>query len=224
MFAGRNVARGELVSGIPPRRCGGFTLIEVVVSLGIASVIGLLLFNTLGFSNQVVARIDEQESVSGGGVDMQSRMLRFVELARPVKLYEDGKEIAFEGHRDRLRFVSDISSNDKHIGLHIFTLDVERIDRKDALVLHVGPYSREAWLADDTRKTTSAVITRDVEDASFDYFHRDGGRLSEWLPEWGDETAMPELIRVNIRGKVSISATKILIGAPRIGGYYAPEI
>lgn len=224
MFVRRKLARRMVVSRMPSHRCSGFTLIEVVVSLGIASVIGLLLFNTLGFSNQVVARIDEQQAVSGGGVDMQSRVLRFVELARPVKLYEDGKEIAFEGHKDRLRFVSEISRNDKHVGLHIFTLDVERIEHRDALVLHVSPYSREAWLADDIRKTTSAIIIPDLQDATFDYFHRDGGRLSDWLSEWGDETAMPELIRVNIREKSSTGTAKTLIGAPRIGGYYAPEI
>ena len=224
MRARRNVTERVATSRVPGVLCRGFTLIEVVVSLGIASIIGLLLFNTLGFSNQVVARIDDQQSVSSGGVEMQLRVQNFMENARPLKLYEDGNEIAFEGRRDRLRFVSEISRNDKHLGLHIFTLGMERIDRKDALVMHVMPYSKEAWLDDDSREATSAVIMPDIEDSTFDYFKRDGGHLSNWLSEWADEKVLPALIRINVREHATSSTAKTLIAAPRVGAYYAPEI
>ena len=176
----------------------GFTLLELIVSIGMISIIVLILAGALRLAyqsfNSGESRIIELEKHRSSLRIIDSQIQSHVPLS-----YEDaqegGKKFYFRGGRDSMQFTTNYSiwGGEKGFVLASYTV---RSDEDGTQSLSV---SENIIGMEQQRETT---LFDDYNQIYFEYFYKDPfEEEGRWVEQWEDELNLPTKVRVHlIRG------------------------
>jgi general secretion pathway protein J len=177
----------------------GYTLIEMMVSLSLLGLIGLLLSGSFQFgartweiTSQEVDRIGEVEAA-------QSLLRRQVGQVLPLTFRGQAAEpeTVFVGGTQDLRFAAPLSLHQSDAGLYVFVLGTSTTGPTEDLVVQWQVY-RPDWPATGAPLGEPLVVVADIADLQLTYF----GRVNEeadpvWQTEWKAK-GVPMLLRIDI--------------------------
>lgn len=184
------------------RRDGGFTLLELLVSMTLLGLILALLFGGLRTGNRVWessnSRTDAVARIQTVHGFLRAQVSALTPLAAAAEAGGEPKA-AFEGERERLRFVAMLPS---HFGVGGFqTIEVRAIEREGARDLGLAwwPYLPGENAPAEPDEDSSAVLLEDVGEVAFAYFGAEGEDAEPaWTERWLDQPAPPELVRLSV--------------------------
>lgn len=191
------------------KRARGFTLLEMLLVLGLVAVLMLTLMQLLsqtatiwGDSNEEIQRIENDELAL-------SFIRKMFDRTTPVNW--DANETgliskAFLGKEKQLYFVAPLPiSAAEHLGLYLYSLSVEKSPTQvnHALVISYWPFnpaSLEKTLESERRHE---VIMTDVAAITFRYFgdkdYSDGLDTPIWHDNWEAAGDLPLAVQLSIR-------------------------
>jgi len=181
---------------------GGFTLIEVLVSLVLLALVLALLAGGLRFARgtwDAAAKLDEQ-----AGSDIAERFLR-ARLGEAMPLYEHRTagtvRVVFHGSGDALTFVAAAPNGPAGAGIYRYALEVARSagTERRALVVKLAPYQARQTEAGAEWASEQHELVRNLKSVAFRYFGRGELRAQPaWHAAWTRTDAMPHLVEMTI--------------------------
>jgi general secretion pathway protein J len=187
------------------RRQEGFSLVEVVIALSLAAIMGAGFLGAMRLMADSASRISD---VSDRTADM-SLIADFLRQAfgsaqhlsyrhSHDEMTGDGVRPFFVGVERHVRWVGALPVRHGVRGLHFLALRVvERGDGKQDLVLDYLPYSNEQRMP-PWEQMRSHMILPDIAAFSLAYLGGSGPN-AQWRSEWEGTADLPVAVRVSIR-------------------------
>jgi prepilin-type N-terminal cleavage/methylation domain-containing protein len=189
------------MTGRRPRSDAGFSLLELVVGLGVLALLLALLPGSLRLGQRTFERTAMIEAREG---HLATRAFLGASLAEAMPLYVSprtgGTGLAFRGTALTLEFIAPSAAGPTGGGLYRYRLSVQPIPgrREAGLTLTMAPFrpGGEAERAGEAR-----VLAEGPDGAvGFRYFgriERRGEAPPQWTPEWPRSDALPDLVEVS---------------------------
>jgi general secretion pathway protein J len=186
------------------RRQSGFTLIELVVAMVLLGIMMLLLYSGLTFA---LRSWDAGEANGRNTVDRrigENFLRRELTELFPMR-WKDPMTLkfAFEGEKQRLRFVSSRAAGATVGGISLVGLEVEP-DAGNPKARHLT--MRRAMPDDEAKdfapldRAERTVLIADVETATFEYFGSENDFTeSKWSDSWTYPGRMPQMVRLRVK-------------------------
>lgn len=178
---------------------GGFTLVELILSLVIVSIIMLGLLTALrsfGITEDKlqrrVAAIDESRAVTSFLEDILGRVA--IRPPRPGSVQGSPDESIFVGTSTAVQWVGVMPARQGVGGMHHFRLFVADVDGVAALMLGFLPYAGPDQSPDWTQ-AEQRVLLRGLERLELRYMLVGSGT---WLPAWRNSSGPEQLSRVGV--------------------------
>ncbi len=173
-------------------RARGFTLLEVLIALGLISIIMVILFSSLRTASKAWDAVDRAVY----RLDEERRAQRFLNdrLSRAVMLRLKtgrGNPVAFAGDDEHLSFVTSLFEFLEYGGIYAVDL-YYKADGK-ALMLRFAPFDPSHALADQFDQAREDTLLEQVDSLHFNYLDKRGN----WNDEW-HENRPPKLVRIAI--------------------------
>jgi prepilin-type N-terminal cleavage/methylation domain-containing protein len=170
----------------PPR---GFTLVEVLVAMALASLVLLALFGGMAIAVRGVAQLASASGRTDDGRQLALWLRREIEVALPPDLGGPAR-LPFAGEAAALRFLTMDAGGATEVSLALETAPAGATGAA-RLVLARRPV--EGGLP------TRVVLARDLAAVRFSYWGRpvEGGDAG-WADGWSDPREIPTLVRVVI--------------------------
>jgi general secretion pathway protein J len=190
------------------KRQAGFTLIEIVVAMVLLAIMLVLLYSALNFS------LRSWDAGDAAGRRVADRRLGEGFLRREVsELFPmrwktptmPSLKFAFEGERDRVRFVSSRPAGLAQGGLSLVGIEVQAEPapsrRKDLVMRRAMPDDEQTSFAPlDAAKPT--LLIEGVDSITFDYFGAENDFTQpQWTDSWKWPGRIPEMIRLHIQAE-----------------------
>ena len=189
-------------------REGGFTLIEVLVSLTLLAIVFAMVFGALRFTGRARA-ITEVHAVRAERIQTAHRLLRRL-LARAYPLAwkaADGPRYAFEGRPKTLTFVTLLPGYPSIAGPYTVTLYADKSRDGEALWLKLAPYRRDPDKGPEPETIEDVILMPAPVEVAFTYFGKpDDQADARWFSEWGAEDRLPSMVRIALGESGSKSA------------------
>jgi general secretion pathway protein J len=187
------------------RRARGFTLLELMIGLGLLGLIMILIFAGM----QLTFRgWDTAEAASEKANRMrlvQALLARELAAVFPYRWKTSvDMKLAFVGAADSLRFVSSTPPRAGQRGLNLVELFLDRSGRDVRLLMRRQIPAREQRDFEPLEHEDSVVLLDHLEGAAFEFFGSDtpAGK-SSWRDRWEDPQRLPRLVRVSLRSQGS---------------------
>lgn len=184
---------------------GGFTLLELLISLTLLGMILVLLFGGLRLGmrswDASQLQIDKLNSVRS----VESFLRREITLAYPY-VWKNAltQQVAFLGERSKISFVAQLPSRISGGGLNVISVGLEQRGNVRRVVWKNLPL--DARMKDFTALTESpemllvASELEDVEDIWLSYFGQESDNTApRWLDRWENSTRLPQLVRLQVK-------------------------
>lgn len=194
---------------VSDRTQGGFTLLEMMVSMALLGILMAMAYGGL--------RAGIRAAASGEAAIERTNQIRVAQQflrgqlsrALPLVIVDDpdaeGEEdvteqVVFEGEKDFMRFVAPMPGYLGFGGPHIQVLAVRNGDNgKELIFAHdlLNVFEREDPLENDRREPI--VLLDGIQDAEFLYrtFDEDG-EVGEWDSEWEDAGSSPLMVKIDL--------------------------
>ncbi len=173
-------------------RARGFTLLEVLIALGLISIIMVILFSSLRTASKAwdavdraVYRLDEERRVQQF---LNNRLSRAVMLRLKTGR---GNPVAFAGDDEHLSFVTPLFEFLEYGG--IYAVDVYYKADGKALMLRFAPFDPTHSLDTQLDQAQEDTLLEQVDAIHFSYLDKRG----DWNDEWR-ENRPPKLVRISI--------------------------
>jgi len=191
-------------------REGGFTLLELIISITLVAIIVLIVAGavSLGYRsfNSGERKLNAIERLRSSLTILDAQ----VQSGVPLTLEDGGvKQYYFVGEQESLKFSTNYSIWGGQRGYVIVNYRVEK-DDKGKRTLFVSEYK----VGMENQK--EAKLLDGFDEITFDYFRQDATEEEgEWITQWAEEEMMPTRIRLNlVRGSSVLS----YIMPVRVGG------
>lgn len=185
-----------------PRREAGFTLIELIIALGLMGLILSLLFGGLRFSSTVWTAVQTRSATAQASEASRRVVRRLLESAQPVRGRRGA--LLFDGSATRLHFVGPPPANAKRGDR--FDLILEQ--KADTLTLRWRPFIPGTAETEGAAWKSRALAT-DVKNVSFRYYAAAERNVKPlWHTAWRDRKLRPMLVEVKMTratGKETLS-------------------
>jgi general secretion pathway protein J len=187
------------------RRAAGFTLIELVVAMALLGTMMLLLYSGLSFS---LRSWDAGEASGRRSADRrigENFLRRELSEIFPMRWKDPmALRVAFDGEKERLRFVSARPAGASLGGLSLVSLEVERGDRERHLVMRRAMPDDEAKDFGPLDKAERTVLLEGVDSVQFAYFGAENDFTApKWSDTWPYIERVPQMIRLRMRSSDS---------------------
>jgi general secretion pathway protein J len=180
--------------------CGGFTLLELLISLTLLAVIAVIMIGAMRIGSRSVEagekRMEEQERFR----TVLSLIDAQVQSQAPLTYEEEGnRKYYFRGEGKSLRFATNYSIWGGQRGYVVVDYRVEGGDLGKYIL-----YASEETPGIDGRRDAKLIEAKEI---SFDYFYKDPTKeKGEWLETLSEGNVIPEKIRLHLaRGRETLS-------------------
>jgi general secretion pathway protein J len=187
--------------GPVPRSDGGFTLVELLVSLSLLVIMLALISGAMRFGSRVWEVSDQTER---GQAVVAFRNLLGQRLAESLPLVSSDErgvlQLAFHGSRDELNFLSPLPSRDG-MPAGLFSITLKLIAGPDGArrVLSLDFQPVGAANAASSAASHRPVLLAAVAHLAIRYYGvpKDAAE-ARWLDEWQRQDALPRLVAVDV--------------------------
>ncbi len=174
------------------RRARGFTLLEVLIALGLISLIMVVLFSSLRTASRAWDAVDRAVY----RLDEARRAQRFLNdrLSRALMLRlktGHGNPVAFDGDEEHLRFVTPLFEFLEFGG--IYAVDLHYKPEGKALMLRFTPFDPTRPLEQQLEEAQEDTMLEQVESLRFAYLDKRG----DWQARWRHPRP-PTRVRIRI--------------------------
>jgi prepilin-type N-terminal cleavage/methylation domain-containing protein len=183
----------------PVRRCGGFTLIEVIISITLFSIALSLLLGGFRFASKAW---DAGDRISSQTADLQVTHRVFSNLlgrAFPVTL-EDGDDLrfAFDADSRHLRFTAFMPPYPDIAGLYTIEFFIVQEEGKDQLRLQRTLFDA-ATFPQKQQQGDDVLLLETPGRLTFSYFAQgEGADTESWQHSWGNIDQFPQMVRLSL--------------------------
>ena len=186
------------------QRCGGFTLIEVILAMTLLVTIMVLLYGGLTFA------LKSWDAGDANGRRVADRRLGENFLRRelteifPMRWKNaTAVKFAFEGERERLKFVSSRPAGLAQGGLSLVGFEVVQSNdarRSRNLMMRRAMPDDEAVDFAPLDKSEAVILLADVDTVAFSYFGSENDFTEgKWTEKWEFAASLPQLIRLRVK-------------------------
>ena len=178
---------------------GGFTLLELLVALTIAALLGALMLGLFRFSGTVWQRATTISQSSDDLVLTQQLLRRWFAQLRPFSVNATSRQIAdpLIGHGDSIRFSAPLAADPGEDGLYRIDL---RYDHETAALKAI--YVVDRGSANDptrTRRRGDVMLIDGIEAVAFGYLERSpAGQTPRWLTRWTGRSDLPLAVSMSV--------------------------
>jgi general secretion pathway protein J len=194
---------------------GGFSLIEVLVSLVLLALVLSLLTGAVRFARgtwDAAARLDRE-----AGYDAAS--FTRARLSEAVPLFEHTEtgamRVVFKGASERLSFVAPTPNGPAGAGLYRFVLEVgttSTTGSSPAFLVKLAPYQPQPNVEMAGPALEEHVLAENVKTVRFRYFGRKDPRAApEWHAAWPRTDALPDLVEITMVQKGRENAVPLIV-------------
>lgn len=182
------------------RRAAGFTLVELLLALGLMSMLLALAYGGLRASTRATdkgqAVLEESGRVRMAHQFVRKQLNQMAYLGFTVGETEEERAV-FQGDARKIRFVSPMPGYLGFGGPQVQELAVVPGDDGDELVLSHALL--QGFEEQKLYERDPIVLLDKIEFAEFSFLGRDEtGELSGWTTQWADPTALPEEVSLAI--------------------------
>jgi len=197
----------------------GMTLIELLVGLGLLSLISLLMVGGLRLGLRAW-EVGENRVVQGDRLERTDAFLRQL-LAQSRIRFDDlrvDSPRGFLGRPDGIAFLAPLPEQFGGGGSYSFSLVQEENGATRVLVLHWQPSSPGTNASANTNG--EAALIENMRSAQFSYFGRAVGETAaSWHSDWSGHSGLPRVIRLDLTGLLSPGpASASLYFSPKLAG------
>jgi general secretion pathway protein J len=185
------------------RSQAGFTLLELVVAMALLATMMLLLYSGLNFGIRSWDAGDVNGRRTADRRIGENFLRREIAELFPMRWKEPNVvKFAFEGERDRMRFVSSRPAGLSQGGLSLVGLEVQDEgggSRRRNLVMRRAMPDDEQKSFDPLDKAEPTLMLAGVQSVSFEYFGSENDFTPpQWTDTWKPANRIPEAIRLHI--------------------------
>ncbi len=185
------------------RSAAGFTMIELVLAMALLGLMMVLLYSGLAFA------LRSWDAGDANGRRIADRRIGENFLRRemaelfPMRFKDPmSVKVAFEGGKDRLRFVSSRPAGITQGGLSLVGVEVETgaSPREHHLVMRRAMPDDEAKDFGPLDRAERTVLLEDVDSVQFSYFGTENDFTDpKWYDTWPYAERIPRLVKVRIK-------------------------
>ena len=174
-------------------RARGFTMLELLVSLAVLGMIGVLLASGIGKGRRLWDRMDARAARWAGIEAAQDIIRARIEAIAPLTRYDAVSPYAdVNGTRDRMFFIAPALPDRQPDALADYRLSMST--GSELVLSATSDIAPEKTPARDDR-----VLLRNVARVDFAYFGASPpDNLRRWRDEWYNRPTAPELVRLRI--------------------------
>jgi prepilin-type N-terminal cleavage/methylation domain-containing protein len=184
---------------------GGFTLIESLVALAIASLVALtvaeLLRDGLFYFDRGSQSVDRTEQFALA-VDCLSRDLASARFVEPIGGRPQDATFVGEGE-NRIMFATGGDKSPGAQGEEIVEYTIESDDKTSELVRRRSPWLGPRMRLEDAAMQDPVVVLKGEFDISFRFLVIDPAGSAAWQPDWPGDRGLPRLVRLSLRDRRS---------------------
>lgn len=177
--------------------CGGFTLVELLVSLVLLGLMFTLLASSLGFGTKIWSEHEHESSEASHVMVVENLLRRLISEARPVAVQatkDSPWHVNFAGDKNSIRFSAPMLERLATGGFYEITIRVgEGAGSRKTIEMSWG-------LPDQSKEQMGAVLFEGNVDLEFEFFgSRQVGEPARWYSEWNDQRVLPKLILTRLK-------------------------
>lgn len=182
------------------RRPGGFTLIEVIVSLALLAFALALTFGTLRGATRATERSEATAARSERLRAVQGFLRAQIGAAMPIAYEVDpasGEASFLSGDRNKVRFVGTMPGYLSRGGPYLQTFELQRSGKGMQLVFSYQLLTTEGPI---DKEREPKVLLDGISDGQFEYRTiGTAGKAADWQDQWQARGQIPPLLRLKLR-------------------------
>lgn len=180
------------------RRQAGFTLLEMLLAIGLLVLLAGLAYSTLRTSvrswEAADTQADREDALRVGWPFLHQTLA----AARAERDPDERNAIRFNGDATQLSWVAELPAHFAAGGPRLLTLttaDDPRRDRRQ-LVLRSGSLDPDQVAVEDAQQ---AVLVDHLQEIVIQYYGADDDGAPRWQSVWQQRRSLPQLVRIDIR-------------------------
>lgn len=180
---------------------GGFTLVELLVSMTVLGLLSVMMVGGLHFGARVWERTESAAQDQGRVAAVQALLRRQIAEVQPqqVRGADRRPRVAFEGTAERLVFVAPLPQYLGQGGYYVQALEREAAGATNNLVLRWEPFDRERPGLTLSNRAHKEVLVAGVRSLRFRYFGQDRrGTPTGWIGTWNAADTLPRLVDIDV--------------------------
>lgn len=181
-------------------RQAGFTLLEMLIAIGLLTLLAGLAYGTLRMGVRGWEAADRQADQGDALRVGWPYLHQTLESAWPMP-DASGKQLRFTGTRQEIQWISQLPSHLASSGPRLLRLFTDRDPRSGENQLRLSHHDIDATdlTAEDNQQ---AVLVERLDHITVQYFGPPAaGRESFWQGNWQQRNQLPELVRIDIQPK-----------------------
>ena len=192
-------------------KAGGFTLVEVMITLTLLGLILLMIFGVFRLGLSAWGKGETLHDEYQRARVISQLITRQVKSIFPYKIKSPGAEgdyLAFEGKARSAKFVSALSLRvSQPQGLVYVVYEFRQNDKEDgALFLYEQRVLNRDFMKETPRAETGILLMEHLSDVRFEYYREEDAQksqLAEWVEEWNAREAggLPRAVRLTFFSK-----------------------